>query len=41
MWAGYPIEEATWEPATSFTDAAVLEENLKEDQPTEVDPRKL
>ena len=41
MWTGYPIEEATWEPATSFTDATVLEENLKEDQPTEVDPRRL
>ena len=41
MWTGYPIEEATWEPATSFTDATVLEENLKEDQPTEVNPRRL
>ena len=41
MWTGYPIEEATWEPESNFTDAAVLEANLKEDQPTEVDPRRL
>ena len=41
MWTGYPISEATWEPESNFTDAAVLEANLKEDQPTEVDPRRL
>ena len=41
MWTGYPIEEATWEPESNFTDAAVLQDNLREDQPTEVDPRRL
>ena len=41
MWTGYPIEEATWEPESNFTDAAILEDNLKEDQPTEVNPRRL
>ena len=41
MWTGYPIEEATWEPESNFTDAAVLEDNLREDQPTEVNPRTL
>ena len=41
MWTGYPIEEATWEPESNFTDAAVLEDNLKEDQPTEVEPKRL
>ena len=41
MWTGYPIEEATWEPESNFTDAAVLEDNLREDQPTEVNPRRL
>ena len=41
MWIGYPIEEATWEPDYNFTDAAVLQDNLKEDQPTEVNPRRL
>ena len=41
MWTGYPIEEATWEPESNFTDAAILQENLREDQPTEVSPRRL
>ena len=41
MWTGYPVEEATWEPESSFIDAAVLQDNLKEDQPTEVKPRRL
>ena len=41
MWTGFPIDYATWEPTSSFTDAAVLEDNLREDQPTEVDPRRL
>ena len=41
MWTRYPIEEVTWEPESNFTDAAVLEDNLREDQPTEVNPRRL
>ena len=35
LWAGYPIEEATWEPKESFDDLKTLQENLKEDQPLE------
>ena len=40
-WAGYLIEEATWEPESNFTNAAVLEQNLREDQPTKVNPKRL
>ena len=35
LWAGYPIEEATWEPEENFDDLKILEDNLKEDQPPE------
>ena len=41
LWQGFPIEEATWEPEKNFTDRAILEHNLQEDQPLEVDPRRL
>ena len=41
LWQGYPLEEATWEPESNFTDDEVMQHNLGEDKPAEVEPRKL
>ena len=35
LWAGYPLEEATWEPEEHFDDAAALQRSLEEDNPPE------
>ena len=35
LWAGYPLEEATWEPEENFSDAAALKKSLEEDKPPE------
>ena len=35
LWTGYPIEEATWEPAAHFTSPAGLRRMIREHQPTE------
>ena len=41
MWKDYPIEEATWETKSNFLDDTILQHNLIEGQPAEVEPRKL
>ena len=41
LWEGYPLEEATWEPESNFDDKDVLQHNLREDKPIEVEPRKI
>ena len=41
LWQGYPLEEATWEPEAHFTDSAILKQNLQEDKPAEVEPRRI
>ena len=41
LWKDHPIEGATWEPEANFTDPAVLQHNLQEDNPTEAEPRKI
>ena len=35
LWAGYPIENATWEPASSFMSPSGLRGLLRRDQPSE------
>ena len=35
LWAGYPIENATWEPAANFTSPSGLRGLLRRDQPSE------
>ena len=35
LWKGYPLEEASWIPASNFDDHEVLQRNLIEDNPTE------
>ena len=35
LWKNYPLEEASWIPATNFDDQDILQHNLIEDNPTE------
>ena len=35
LWSGYPIDEATWEPAAHFTSPSGLRGLLRRDQPAE------
>ena len=35
LWTGYPIENATWEPASSFTSPSGLRGLLRRDKPSE------
>ena len=34
-WEGYPMEDAQWIPASNFDDLEGMEEQTRQDQPTE------
>ena len=36
LWQGYPLDEATWEPASHFDDAGFLRTLIERDSPSEV-----